>query len=75
MGGTYFNLQLTRVRLAARLAVARGGMLVTPELLDATRNELTDVDTLLSHMRYEPDRRDAQLAASMNLTEPQLDFL
>jgi len=50
-------------------------MAVSPDLLAATRSELTDVDTLLSHMRYEPDRRDAQLAASMNLTESQVDFL
>ncbi len=75
MGGTYFNLQLARVRLCTRLAVVRGGMAVSPELLDATRSELTDVETLLSHMRFEPNRRDGQIAASMNLTDDQLDFV
>ncbi len=75
MGGTYFNLQLMRVRLSARLAVVRSGMAVSPELIAATRSELTDVDLMLSQMRYETDRRDAQLAASMNLNEGQLDFV
>jgi len=75
MGGKYFSLQLARIRLSARLAIARSGMAVPPELIDATRRELTDVETLLSHMRFEPNRRDAQLAGSMNLTENQLDLL
>src|SRR6185503_15850787 len=75
MAGTYFDLQITRVRLAARLAIARGGMAVSHELIDATRRELADVETMLSHMRFEPGRRDAQLSASMNLTENQLDFV
>ena len=75
MGGTYFKLQLARVRHSARLAAARGGIAVSPELIAATRAELTDVETMLSHMRYEPSRRDAQLAATMNLNENQLDLV
>ncbi|HSD86285.1 MAG TPA: ATP-binding protein [Kofleriaceae bacterium] len=48
---------------------------MTPDLLSQTRSDLTDVETQLAHLRHEPDRRDAQLAASMELTEDQVDFL
>jgi Mrp family chromosome partitioning ATPase len=75
MGGTYFNQQLARIRLSARLAIARSGMAISPELIAATRAELADVETVLAHMRFEPDRRDAQLATSMNLSDAQVDFL
>jgi SpoVK/Ycf46/Vps4 family AAA+-type ATPase len=75
MAAGYFSLQLRRVRLAARIAVARSGVEVSPELLEATRSELADVDTRLSHLKHESSRRDAQLAASMNLSDDQLDFV
>ncbi|MEO6777392.1 MAG: ATP-binding protein [Kofleriaceae bacterium] len=75
MPGGYFSLQLRRVRLAARLAVARSGIDVTPELLDATRTELAQVETTLAGLRRDPNRRDARLAAAMALTDDQLDFL
>jgi SpoVK/Ycf46/Vps4 family AAA+-type ATPase len=51
------------------------GVDVSPELLDATRSELADVDTRLTHLKHESSRRDAQLAAAMNLTDDQLDFV
>jgi adenylate kinase family enzyme len=75
MGGTYFNLQLARVRLATRLAVTRGANLGSAELTEATGAELAQVNQLLSQLVYESSRRDAQLAASMNLSPGQLDFL
>jgi SpoVK/Ycf46/Vps4 family AAA+-type ATPase len=75
MRGTYFDLQLTRVRLAARLAVARSSIAVSPELVDTTRRDLTDVETRLAHLAHEPSRRDAQLAASLQLSEDQIAFL
>src|SRR4051812_28726867 len=75
MAAGYFSLQLRRVRLAARIAVARSGVEVSPELLEASRSELADVDTRLSHLKHESNRRDAQLAAAMNLTDDQLDFV
>jgi len=75
MLGGYFSLQLRRVRLAARLAVARSGIDVTPELLEQTRTELAGVETTLTHLRKESGRRDARLAGAMGLTEDQLDFL
>ncbi|HSN24660.1 MAG TPA: ATP-binding protein [Kofleriaceae bacterium] len=71
----YFSLQLRRVRLAARLAVARSGIDVTPDLLAATQTELAEVETTLAHLRTESNRRDARLAGAMGLTDDQLDFL
>jgi len=75
MVGGYFSLQLRRVRLAARLAVARSGIDVAPELMEATRTELGGVEAQLAHLRHEPSRRDARLAAAMGLSDDQLDFL
>src|SRR5512143_3513356 len=75
MAGGYFGLQLKRVRLSARLAVARGGLEMTADLLEATRTDLTGVETQLAHLRHEPSRRDAQIASAMNLSDDQLDFL
>ncbi len=75
MLGGYFSLQLRRVRLSARLAVARSGIDVTPDLVAATQTELAEVETALAHLRREPNRRDARLAGAMGLTDDQLDFL
>ena len=75
MFGGYFALQLKRVRLSARLAVARGGIEVSSELLEATRNDLAAVETQLAHLRHESSRRDAQLATAMGLTDDQVSFL
>ncbi len=75
MAGGSFALHLKRVRLATRLAVARSGVEISAELLDTTRTDLSEVETRLVHVRRETSRRDAQLAAAMNLTDDQLDFL
>ena len=71
----YFSLQLRRVRLAARIAVAQAGVAVTPELLETTRADLASVETTLAGLRHDASRRDAQLATTMALTDDQVDFL
>ena len=75
MATSYFGLQLRRVRLSARLAVARSGIEVSPELLAETRMELTGVETQLAHLQHETSRRDAQIATAMGLSQDQLDFI
>jgi len=75
MGDGYFGLQFRRIRLSARIAVGRSGLTVSPELLEATRADLADTETTLTHMRRDPSRRDAQLALAMGLSDDQLAFL
>jgi hypothetical protein len=75
MASAYFSLQLERVRLSARLAVARSGVEVPDEVLASTRDELAAVETQLAHLRHESSRRDAQLAAAMGLSDDQLDYV
>src|SRR5688572_30827026 len=74
MAGGYFGFQLKRMRLAARLALSRS-VSISPELLESTRNELDRIKNVLAHMRFEPSRRDAQLATAVGLSEDQIDFL
>jgi len=75
MFGTYFTLHLARVRVSARLALARSGVAVEPEALAVMRAELRDTEAMLAHFQFEHTRPDAQLAAAMNLTPRQVDFL
>src|SRR5512146_2403151 len=75
MGDGDFGLQFRRIRLSARIAIARSGLPVSPELLEVTQADLATTETTLTHMRRDPSRRDAQLALAMGLSGDQLDFL
>jgi len=75
MGGTYFNLQLARIRLTARLVVSGAGVEVSDEPPSATRGGPEQGQPFPAHMAFDSTRRDAVLSASMGLTPGQVDFV
>ena len=75
MSGAVFSLQLKRFRLHAQLAVARSGLEVPPETLEAARLEIDRVTHALDQIRADAARPDLRLAAALGLSAEQLDFL
>ena len=75
MSAVSFSLQLKRVRLRTQLAVARSGFEIAPEIVAAARTELVDVESQLAITRRGEIRPDHQLAATLQLTPDELDFV
>ncbi|MBL0213623.1 MAG: hypothetical protein IPQ07_07060 [Myxococcales bacterium] len=72
---TVFGDALRRVRLATQLAVARSGVEMPPEAVDAARTELTSVTASLRKARGDHASPGAQLAAALQLSPDELEFV
>ena len=76
MTAASFTLHLKRFRhLRTQLAVARSGIEIAPEVIDAARTELVAVETELAITRRGESRPDHQLATTLQLTADELDFV
>ncbi|MCX5746408.1 MAG: AAA family ATPase [Proteobacteria bacterium] len=71
---TYVQVRYRRLRLRTQLAVARAGA-EAPDSLESTQKQLAVVEGQLAALPTDLDRRDVQLAATLQLDGDALDFL